>query len=236
MFFSKANKWGLLFLTAWAYVFPAAAQRTASYTAKVSYDSTAVAELFTTIPVGVTFHFPDGSGAATRGFLNGRIRWKDIHIATDQGIIRRGKLIYDRDKVWKNHHQVTFQIRIDDTTLACNLSLPYVQSLRFNLYTDSLKRDNPFYLNVEGRFSSGRVYPLDTGMVAFEKAGGGTLEGNVLTVTSEQTNVKMIKVYTWLKADPMMRDSVTIPVKILPDPSTLPSEQQLLDQWKKRKH
>lgn len=208
----------------------------AQYTVQASFDSTAVPELFTTIPIGFTFEFPDGSHAATRGFLHGRMRWNELQVTTAQGEVRNGQLTYDPQKVWQNQHEVTFRIQTRDTVLTCSLPLPYVESLRFNLYTDSLKRDNPFYLNVEGRFSSGRVYPLDTGMVAFRKEGGGSLEGNVVTVTRDEPEVHSIKVFAWLKLDPALKDSAMIPVKILPDPSTLPTEQQLLDQWKKKQH
>lgn len=213
----------------------ASGQQRGEYSVQAAYDSSAIPELFNTIPVGFTFS-AQGNSVSTRGYLHGRLRWNELEVTTEQGSVRNGELTFDRNKVWKNDHQVTFRIRIKDTTLLCNLALPYVEQLRFNLYTDSLKRDNPFYLNVEGRFSSGRVYPLDTGMVDYRKTGGGTLAGNVLTVTQQDSNVHAVKVYAWLKTDPSLKDCVNVPVKILPDPSTLPTEQQLFDKWKKKNH
>lgn len=224
-----------MFLAALATGLPAVGQRRGSYAVQVCYDSTAVPELFTTIPIGIVITYPDGTRESTRGFLRGRLRWHDLHVSTPQGMVQEGRLTYDRDKVWNNHHRVSFRVTAGDTTLTADLDLPYVEQIRFNLYTDSLKRSTPFYLNVEGRFSSGRIYPLDTGMVAFEKEGGGLLEGNVIALTPGDSDVCILKVYTWLKADPAMRDSAVVPVKKLPDPSSLPTEQQLLDQWKKRK-
>jgi hypothetical protein len=214
--------------------FSAFAQDGKAMSVNAFYDSTSVVELFNTVPVGFTFVSADGSAASTRGFLHGRIPWTRLHISSPQGVLRNGQLTFDRQKVWKNSHSVTFYIKIKgNDTLTCHLVLPYVEHIRFNLYTDSLKRDNPFYLNVEGTFSSGRVYPLDTVMLAFSKSGGGTLQGNVLTVKKGDTAVHRVHVEAWLKYDPDMRIEVSVPVKITADPTTLPTEQQVLKDWKK---
>lgn len=190
-----------------------------------------MAELFNTIPIGFTLVYQDGTRASTRGWLRGRVRWNALEVSTAQGKVAGGQLTFDRNKVWQNNHRVSFEVRTADTTLSCQLMLPYVETLHFNLYTDSLKRDNPYYLNVEGRFSNGRILPLDTSMVAFRKQGGGSLAGNVLTVTQQDTATRTIEVMCWLKADPGRGDRAMIPVKIVPDTATLPSEQQLLQRW-----
>lgn len=218
----------------WCAALPASAQSSGLRQVIASYDTTAVAELFNTIPIGFTLIYEDGTRAFTRGWLRGRIRWNTLEVSTDQGEIAQGRLTFDRNKVWENNHQVTFTLHTADTTLSCRLTLPHVETLRFNLYTDSLKRDNPYYLNVEGRFTNGRVLPLDTTMVAFRKKGGGSLAGNVLTVTHEDTATHAIDVMCWLKSDPRLHDRAMIPVKIVPDTATLPSEQQLLDRWETR--
>jgi|GEM_PF-643498 hypothetical protein len=219
----------------WCTVLPAQAQSSALRQVIAAYDTTAVAELFNTIPIGFTFIYTDGTRASTQGWLRGRVRWNALEVSTPQGEISRGRLTFNRDKVWQNHHQVTFKIRTADTVLSCSLPLPHVQTLRFNLYTDSLKRDNPYYLNVEGRFSNGRVLPLDTSMVAFRKKGGGSLAGNVLTVSREDTATRSVEVMCWLKTDPRLQDRTLIPVKIVPDTAALPSEQQLFDRWDTRR-
>lgn len=211
------------------------AQNNGSLSVRVSYDTSAVAELFNQVPLGLTFTTSGGVTAATRGFLRGRIGWNQLKVTTPQGTVHDGILSFNRKKVSENGHRVSFTIQFENITLASELRLPYVTSIRFNLYTDSLKRDNPFYLNVEGRFSSGRVYPLDTGMVVFKKRGGGVLHGNVLTVTGADTLTKSIRVYARLKLDPTLTDHTVIPVKILADTASLPTEQELLNQWKRPK-
>lgn len=199
----------------------------------IVYDSTAIPELFNTVAIGFTFTWPDGHKTSTRGLLNGRIRWKKLTIQTSQGKVDKGQLTFDPEKVWQNGHKLTFHISIADTTLYCKLALPYVQQVQFNLYTDSLKRDIPFYLNVEGHFSSGRIYPLDTQQVRF-KASGGSLENNVLLVKKTDTSIHRVKIHTWVKADPELKDCVWVPVKVIPDTARLPSEKELLQKWKKR--
>jgi hypothetical protein len=198
---------------------------------RASYDSSAVPELFNTIPVGFTFSYPDGSSSSTRGWLHGHMRWNSLQITTPQGVLHNGQLTFDREKVWRNNHEITFYIRVNDTSLVCALPLPYIQKIRFNLYTDSLKRNNPFYLNVEGRFSNGRTYPLDTNMVIFSKSGGGILRGNILSVTTEDTATHAVSIHACLKTDTMMQDHITVPVKIAPDTARLPTEQDLLRRW-----
>jgi len=196
------------------------------------YDSSSVAELFNRIPVGLTFS--GKTPGATKGWLHGRIGWNELSVTSPQGTVDHGVLTFDRGKVWNNHHRISFKVVFRGETLQTDLLLPYVQSLRFHLFTDSLKRDNPFDLNVEGRFSTGKIYPLDTGMVAFTKMGGGRLNGNLLTVTGDDSATQRIKVVARLKTDPAISDSIIIPVKIVPDTASLPSEAQLLKKWKRR--
>lgn len=200
----------------------------------VSYDTTAVPELLNTVPVGFTFVFDDGRTASTRGWLGGNIPWRDLQVTSPQGKVEGGLLTFDRQKVWNNGHTVSFRVRVADTTLACSLHLPYVRHIRFNLYTDSIKRNIPFYINVEGRFSSGRVYPLDTGMIAMT-ASAGSLLGNVLEVKKSDTAVHKVRVCAWLKEDPHMAATITIPVKIVPDTASLPTTRQLLKEWKRER-
>lgn len=202
-----------------------AAQSRIPISVKTGYDPGSIPEIMNTIPVGFTFKFSGNQELSTRGFLNGRIRWSSLEISSQQGTIYNGQFTFDRGKVWDNNHQAAFKIKIDGRTVSCNLSLPYAEHIRFNLYTDSLKRGEPFYLNVEGEFSSGRIYPLDTGMIALRKSGGGELAGQSILVGHQDTSVHIVKVYAWLKTDSEIRDSVLIPVKILPNPANLPTEQ-----------
>ena len=56
------------------------------------------------------------------------------------------------------------------------LTLPLLTDIRFNLFTDSIKPVLNYYVNVEGTFSSGKVYPLDTSFVTIT-ASEGSMQG-----------------------------------------------------------
>lgn len=195
---------------------------------KAVYDPASIPEVINTIPVGFTFYLSGDREESTKGFLKGQISWNSLEISSPQGIAHNGQFTFNREKIWQNGHEADFEIRMRGKVIHCKLPLPYVKKIRFNLYTDSLKRGEPFYLNVEGKFSSGRTYPLDTGMVIFCKSDGGKLTGQSLLVSHSDTGTHVIIVYSWLKMDPQIRDSILVPVKILPNPASLPTEQEVL--------
>lgn len=218
-----------------AFLWPALSWAQSSKPVKIVafYDTAAVPELFNTIPVGFTFVYSNGKRESTRGLLGGKVRWNSFSVQSSQGEVHDGQLVFNLAKVWQSGHKVIFCIKIADTTLVSELELPYVKRIRFNLYTDSLKRNVPFYLNVEGIFSSGRIYPLDTERLEF-KASAGVLNNNILLVKKSDTAIHQVKVYARLKTDPALCDSVVIPVKKVGDTAKLPTEQQLLQQWKRQ--
>jgi hypothetical protein len=195
---------------------------------KAAYDPGSIPEVINTIPVGFTFYLSGNHQESTKGFLQGQIRWNSLEVSSPQGIVHNGQFTFNREKIWQNGHEADFEIKMRGKVINCKLPLPYVKKIRFNLYTDSLKKGEPFYLNVEGKFSSGRTYPLDTGMVAFCKSGGGKLAGQSLLVSHQDTGTHVIMVYSRLKMDPQIRDSILVPVKILPNPVNLPTEQEVL--------
>lgn len=198
------------------------------------YDSTAIPELFHHIPIGFRFIFADQSAAATRGFLDGKVSWKNIKVRSPQGTIQNRKLHFRPEKVWRNNHQVTFMITYADTTVTCNLPLPYLQKIHFNLYTDSIKRGIRFYLNIEGTFSSGRVYPLDTGKLRFF-ASAGSLTNNILRISKADSATKNILVKSRVKWDTNIADSIMVPVKTHIKVADLPTEDELFREWKRER-
>ncbi len=200
---------------------------------QVDYDHHSTPELFYQVPLGLTFTFKNKKTKKTRGYLHGKIRWKKIHITTNQGRVKKGKLSFDPRKVWQNHHKVTFRVTYQDTTFNCEMDLPYLQKIRFNLYTDSIKKRVPYYLNIEGVFSSHKVYPLDTSMLTFQVS-NGELEKNILTITDKYQKIKQVKASAYFKLDSSINADVVIPIKThIADPD-LPSEGELLDRWKRK--
>jgi hypothetical protein len=94
-----------------------------------------------------------------------------------------------------------------------------VESIRFNHYADSLKRDIHFYLNVEGVFSSGKIYPLDTSAIQFEASEGKIIGQDLLIDLHSATRV--ITVTAIDKNNPDIKVTTSIPVKQLPDDMSL---------------
>ncbi len=210
------------------------AQQNKPVKVQAQFDSSAVPELFARVPIGLVFTFSDNKKSATWGYLRGKVRWNRLKITSPQGTVKAGMLYFDPRKVWENGHMVDLKISYSDTLLFCELALPYLESIHFNLYTDSLKRDVEFYLNMEGHFSSGKIYPLDTVKVRFQ-ASAGELLGNVLLLPESDTAVHDIQVKGIFKWDAQLADSCLIPVKTQVEDITLPTEQELLDRWKKER-
>ena len=65
-----------------------------------------------------------------------------------------------------------------------------IDTIYFNLYTDSLKKGTFNYINVEGRNESGKVLPLDTTAIRFEST-AGTFFGNSLWIPWEAREVSV---------------------------------------------
>ncbi|HTE24016.1 hypothetical protein [Flavitalea sp.] len=107
-----------------------------------------------------------------------------------------------------------------------------LDSLYFNLYTDSLKKGTFNYINVDGRFSDGKYLPLTTKELIFT-CDAGKFEGNSLYL---DTSVKVEKVIVKvsLKSDPAVSRERTIFIKKFEDSSGVKTMEEVM-QPKRRK-
>ena len=100
-------------------------------------------------------------------------------------------------------------------------------SICFHLYTDSLKKGQHNYINVDGRLSNGRWLPLTAKEIQFS-ASSGTFEGNELIIPpdfkEEKVNVKAV-----LKSHPALWTERTIWIKKKPDDEILPTKEDILN-------
>ena len=108
-----------------------------------------------------------------------------------------------------------------------------IDSIYFNLYTDSLKKGVHNYINVDGKLSSGIFQPLMADEVVFAST-TGKWEGNSLIIDRE-SRVDSVIVTAYLKQQPDIKRVITIYLKKLEIDPPLPSEQELLDAWQKKK-
>ena len=101
-----------------------------------------------------------------------------------------------------------------------------IDSIFFHLYTDSLKKGQHNYINIDGKLSNGKWQPLTTKEVRFSSS-ACQFQGNELIVPPD-FNEEKIKIKAELKTDPAIRKEVTIWIKKTPDPDTLPGLDQVL--------
>jgi hypothetical protein len=107
-----------------------------------------------------------------------------------------------------------------------------VDSIYFNLYTDSLKKGQHNYINVDGKMSNGRWLPLTAKEIDFS-CSSATFEGNQLIIPEDFREKKVI-VKAVLKANPAVWIERTIWIKVKPD-GPLPTRDQILDDPRNRK-
>lgn len=91
-----------------------------------------------------------------------------------------------------------------------------VESIHFHLYTDSLKKGQHNYINVDGKMSNGSWLPLTSKEIQFSCSTAG-FEGNEL-VLPENFKEEKVTVKAVLKSDPSQSIERVIWVKQLPDP------------------
>lgn len=91
-----------------------------------------------------------------------------------------------------------------------------VDSIYFHLYTDSLKKGQHNYINVDGKLSNGRWLPMTSKEVTFY-CNEAVFEGNELIIP-EDFKPEKVTVRALLKSNPFVVIEKTIWIKIKPDP------------------
>ncbi len=91
-----------------------------------------------------------------------------------------------------------------------------VESIHFNLYTDSIKKGTHNYINIDGKMSDGSWRPLTNKELKFS-SDYGSFDGNSL-VLPENPTVKKVTVTVSLKMNPQKTKEITIWIKQNPDP------------------
>ena len=75
-----------------------------------------------------------------------------------------------------------------------------IDSIYFNLYTDSLKKGSYNYINVEGQTETRKIIPLDSTNLIFE-ASSGRFYGNSLWL-SRETKLEKVVIKVSLRQNP----------------------------------
>jgi hypothetical protein len=109
-----------------------------------------------------------------------------------------------------------------------------IDSIFFHLYTDSLKKGTHNYINVDGKMSDGTWRPLSAKEVQFSSS-ACEFSGNELIVPADFKEEK-VTIRAVLKSNPALRIERTIWVKKRPDPQTLPTVDEILNNKNKKKN
>jgi hypothetical protein len=107
-----------------------------------------------------------------------------------------------------------------------------VDSIYFHLYTDSLKKGQHNYINVDGKLSNGSWMPLSQKEILFS-CQEAKFEGNELVIPFDFKPAS-VKVKAVLKENPAVWKEVTIWIKQLPDPK-LPTREEIMSPSKRNK-
>ncbi len=102
-----------------------------------------------------------------------------------------------------------------------------LDSIYFNLYTDSLKKGTYNYINVEGKYSNGRYLPLGPKDLIFS-ASAGTFDKNSLFI---DTAFKEEKVTVRVEAisNRRLKDEIVIYIKKHESTERLPTMSEVLN-------
>ncbi len=107
-----------------------------------------------------------------------------------------------------------------------------VESMFFNLYTDSLKKGVYNYINVVAKMSDGNYLPLTDNELEFTST-GGRWQGNSLILDSSFKNDSVV-VVARLKNSPLVSSSKVIYLKKNLYEPPLKTEKELLEDWKRK--
>ena len=109
-----------------------------------------------------------------------------------------------------------------------------VESIYFHLYTDSLKKGQHNYINVDGKLSNGQWLPLTAKEILFS-CPEAKFEGNELIIPADFKEEK-VTVKAVLRSNPKMKIEKIIWIKIKPDDELLPTKEDVLKGTKPKKN
>lgn len=108
-----------------------------------------------------------------------------------------------------------------------------IDSIYFNLYTDSLKKGTYNYINVEGKFADGRIRPLDSTHLSFISS-YGKFTGNSLWLPFDAEEEK-VNITVIARKNPQLAIYKTIYIKKINDNALLKTVDEILAEPPKTK-
>lgn len=105
--------------------------------------------------------------------------------STDGMVQGNNRINYTPTTLYNNNGVLHCTLQINGKDIPLTIAMPVLTTIRFNLYTDSIKPVLNYYVNVEGTYSSGRILPLDTTWVRIA-ADNGAMAGNEWVVPKQR--------------------------------------------------
>lgn len=100
-----------------------------------------------------------------------------------------------------------------------------VDSIYFNLYTDSLKKGQHNYINIDGKLSNGKWLPMTARDINFSCA-TAEFSGNELIIP-EDFRPEKVTIRAVLKSNPQVIREITVWIKKKPD-GPLPTQDDIM--------
>jgi hypothetical protein len=107
-----------------------------------------------------------------------------------------------------------------------------VDSIYFNLYTDSLKKGFYNYISVDGKLSDGSWLPLDSTQIRF-LSDGGYFKGNDLFIDSSYTG-ETVRVKAVLRSNPRVWRETVIYIRKRGFTEPLKTNDEILEELRKK--
>jgi hypothetical protein len=101
-----------------------------------------------------------------------------------------------------------------------------IDSIYFNLYTDSLKKQVHNYISIDGKYSDGTWLPLTEKDILFSSS-GGRFEGNSLILDSTFAE-KKVTIKAILKSNPSIWREITVYIKTTANNERLKTMDEVL--------
>lgn len=112
--------------------------------------------------------------------------------------------------------------------MCVGVSAQKVDSIYFNLYTDSLKKGTYNYINVVGKLSNGNYRPFDSTQLLFS-ASYGKFFGNSLWIPFE-TEVEKVEIKVKTRHEPLQTLYRTIYIKKKADDEKLKTADEIMSE------
>jgi hypothetical protein len=182
---------------------------------RVQYEPTSLPELYTT----VQFFAVQGTGGAFNKMPARRYK-----LSTKDGKAEKNNMFtFEREHIYANKGVVNFTLSVNGRDMEYPVALPVLKDIRFNLYTDSIKPILNYYVNVEGEFTSGKIFPLTPDFVTIT-ADKGEMRG-MEWVVPKQLNFDHVTFTAQTRFAPLIEKKVTLFIKQYKDPRDAPGYQ-----------